>query len=71
MWTVTAGIIPGTIDEEYTRQWGLTSGEWSGPDGLKLLIEYRARADAYAQWLEIESSQERRVNWVRLEFIWF
>lgn len=70
-WEVTAGIIPGTADDQHTKSWSMTSAEWSGPDGLKKLVETNAAAEAYALYLRIESSQGRSVNWVRVEFIWY
>jgi len=70
-WEVAAGIIPGEVDTALTRRWGLTVAEWDSGEGLKLFLERRAAAEGYARWLELECSQGRMVNWVRLDFIWF
>lgn len=70
-WEVTAGIIPGTVDHQHTRRWGLTSDEWHSEKGLELFIEREAQAAAYARYLQLLCSQGREVNWTDTTFVWF
>lgn len=70
-WEVTAGIIPGTVDPQHTRLFGLTSAEWDGPQGLELLMKRALEATAYAHYLQLLCSQGREVNWTRVDFVWF
>lgn len=66
VWEVLAGVIPGEPIPELTRRWAMTSAEWEGPDGERLLRERTAAAEAYAAGLR----DPRGVNWVRLEWLW-
>jgi hypothetical protein len=65
-WEVTAGIVPGEPMLEYTRRWGLTSGEWESPPRVALYNAALVGALEYARYL----MEPQRVNWVRLEWIW-
>ena len=71
VWEVTAGLIPGTVDPEYTRGFGLTSQEWEGSEGLLLFLRRGAEANAYAGYLQLLCSQGRAVNWTRVDLVWF
>jgi len=67
---VVAGILPGTPEDELTRQFFLTSEEWHRPeaDHVALLCDLAGRANAYATYLML---QPDRLNWVKLEWVWF
>lgn len=70
-WEVTAGLIPGTVDHQHTRRWGLTSEEWDEGRGYQLFLEREAQAGAYARYLQELCANGREVNWTRVEFVWF
>ncbi len=70
-WEVVAGIVPGQVDPEHTKRWGLTSAEWDGGKGLALFLEREAQAAAYARYLQYLCVNGRAVNWTRVEFVWF
>ena len=59
---VTAGIIPGVVMPEHTRQWFLTEGEGRGT-----LDHLREDAHEYALSLPLPDG----LNWVREDVIWF
>lgn len=69
---VTAGVLPGTPEDQYTKKWFLTSREWEQAmhDGTMgtVLAELNGRALGYAGMLML---QPDRLNWVRTEWIWF
>jgi hypothetical protein len=73
VWEVTAGIIPGTVDAEYTRRFGLTSDDWDGGGGagFELFVKVGAEATAYVLYLQLLCSMGRSVNWTRIDFVWF
>ncbi len=73
--TVTAGVIPGTVDPQYTKSWNYTDLDFE--DDVKALkadperqtskfIERMDAAHAYARSI----TDPRSVNWVSVEFIW-
>lgn len=66
-WEVTAGLIPGQPMPEYTRRFGLTSPEWESADGWRLFQEHFDQALDYYRSLQ----DPRRLNWVRLDWVWF
>jgi hypothetical protein len=70
-WEVTAGIIPGKIDTQHTRRFGLTSAEWDEGLGWQLFLEREAQAGAYARYLQELCANGREVNWTRVDFVWF
>ena len=74
IFTVTAGVIPGSPMPEFTKQWGYTSGDYQTdveslsqePVGRSLFLERLDAAHAYGRSL----TDPRAVNWVRIEFMW-
>ncbi len=73
---VTAGIIPQEPIPELCRQWGYTSRDYEAD---KAAIDGMAGAPAATKFEECQTQalehargliDPRRVNWVRLEFIW-
>jgi hypothetical protein len=70
IWEVTAGIIPGQVDPEHTRRFGVTSAEWQTPEAMELLLDRWHQAVAYATYLQLLCANGREVNWVRVEFLW-
>jgi hypothetical protein len=69
-WEVTAGLIPGTPDAEFTRRWPLTSPSWtelSDDDRRAAYLKASDEAHEYAKSLE----DPARINWVRVDWIWF
>jgi hypothetical protein len=70
-WEVTAGLIPGQSQPNFTRRWGLTSEEWESKEGLELFFGREGEASGYARYLQVLCCQGRAVNWVRIDFIWF
>ncbi len=80
---VTAGLIPGQPVPEFTRRWAITSAEWQEANRLdderatdfygatstgNVLADRQGAAMAYAQLLMF---QPDRVNWVRVDWVWF
>jgi hypothetical protein len=79
-WIVTAGVIPGTAEEEHTRQWVISSETFyqedemsddeftkAHPDGKSTFKEYCDEAFEYARSLH----NPRYLNWVRVDWIWY
>jgi hypothetical protein len=69
--TVTAGVIPGVIMDEYTKQWGYTSADYEAdakvlPDQPTIFSTRLEEAHKYAMGL----SNPAYVNWVRVEWMW-
>ena len=68
---VTAGVIPGTVEGEYTRRYALSSDEWHAANGgdsqFQLLAELNGRALGYAGLLMM---QPDRLNWVHTDWLW-
>lgn len=66
---VVAGVVPGTPDPEFTRQYFIYSEEWTAAtaDHALLLTELAGRASAYATYLMLRPDQ---VNWVKTEWLW-
>lgn len=67
---VVAGIIPGISEDDFTRRFFITSEEWNaeGANQVNLLCDLAGKASAYATYLMI---QPDRLNWVKLEWVWF
>lgn len=70
---VVAGILPGQANEEVARmrQWFITSEEWNAADDTgraELLCDLAGKASAYATFLML---QPDRLNWVKVEWVWF
>lgn len=69
-WEVTAGIVPGTPEPEFTKRWGMTSSEWHDvprEQAKTRFEELEAEAERYAHDLR----EPARLNWVRLDWVWF
>ena len=74
---VTAGLVPGKPDPEFTRRYFIASDDWwvakekaDAGDAMPLvtlLTETNGQAQAYAAWL---MTQAGRLNWVRLDWIY-
>lgn len=69
-WQVTAGIIPGHAMPELTRAWGIASGELEALDDAGRTRLYRERQSA-AMVYAADLMDPHRLNWVRVEWIWF
>lgn len=68
---VFAGVLPGTPEPEFTRQWFITSEEWHAEEGknqAELLSDLAGKACAWATYCML---QPDRFNWVKTEWIWF
>jgi hypothetical protein len=76
---VSAGLIPGQAEPEFTRRWAITSAEWEVAQAedekadeahrfyAYLLLSGRAaQADEYARALR----NPARFNYVRTDWIW-
>jgi hypothetical protein len=72
--TVTAGIIPGTVDPQYTKHWNYTDLDYEddvravqdpAPAPSKFMV-MRDAAHEYARSI----TDPRAVNWVRVDFMW-
>lgn len=72
IWTVTAGLIPGTIDEKHSRTYAIISSDWhkEGADQQLLLLEKLHEVVAYATHLQLLCANGYEVNWVNVEFVW-
>lgn len=67
---VVAGVIPGTPEEAFTRRFVVTSEEWhaEGANQAELLSDLAGKASAWATYCML---QPDRLNWVKLEWVWF
>ena len=69
---VHAGLVPGQPEPEFSRSWFLTERQWSdAPDQAaqdQLLVELAGKATAHG--LELMRHPER-LNWVKVEWVWF
>lgn len=72
--TVTAGMIPGTVDPEFSKRWSVDGDQWERAtdqgSALQLLLDTYADAQMYALKLAIDSSSGLSPNWVRVEWTW-
>jgi hypothetical protein len=74
-WEVTAGVIVGTPEPEYSRRWTYTSDDYeadirhadAGKD-VDMNIFNTKTKEAHA-WLS-QCSDPRGLNWARLDFFW-
>lgn len=79
-WEVVAGLIPGQPMPEFTRRWTITGEYWEKinamsdeeffkefPEGKSNFQKFQIEAQEYARSL----TDPRRVNWVRVDWIWF
>jgi hypothetical protein len=74
---VTAGVVPGTAEPEYTRRWAITTDEWEKAGQVAaadiangqgaLLAERNGQAVGYA---EMMMAAPNVVNWVRTDWLW-
>lgn len=72
---VTAGLIPGEPEQEYTRRFTMTSAEWEEATQSRvapsahgeLLAKLNGQALGYAGYLML---QPDRLNWVRTDWLW-
>lgn len=69
---VTAGLIPGKPDPEFTRKWFITSDVWQklnegDADARAHFIRVSGESREYAATLE----DPRRLNWVRRDWVYF
>jgi hypothetical protein len=70
-WVVTAGILPGEPQAEFTRAYSINSKEWEDtPNKMLLLLTRAHEAVAYTMQLQINSASGLTPNWVRAEFAW-
>lgn len=65
---VSAGIIPGTAEDGFTKQYVITSDDWeaAGAEQGLLLLETYAKAMAYSMSI----LDPARVNWTQVNWIW-
>jgi len=61
-WEVTAGLLPGRAEPEYTRRFNFTSAHSNDQ-----FVEIGAEATRYAASL----IDPNRLNWVRIDWVWF
>ena len=73
-WEVNAGVIPGTPIPEFTKQWHYTSQHFEEdarhaeePAYQPIFMKMLAEATAY----QCQLTDPRRLNWVRLTFLWW
>lgn len=79
-WEVVAGLIPNQPMPEYTRRWVITGEYWDRvnemtdeeftrehPSGKSKYAEFLEEAQEYARSL----THPQRLNWVRVDWIWF
>jgi len=61
---VWAGIIPGEPDSRFTRTWNFTQEDLDNPPNY---IDRTGAAMNYAMSLQ----NPKKVNWVKLEWVWY
>ena len=68
---VVAGVLPGTPEDNFTRRFWITSADWHAEEGAnqaELLSDLAGKASAWATYCML---QPDRLNWVKLEWVWF
>lgn len=66
---VTAGVLVGTPEPEFTKVFVIQSSEWYDSNTQqRLLAERVGEAQGYAAML---MNSPNSVNWVRTDWIWF
>lgn len=69
---VVAGVMPEMPMGEHTRRYFLTGSQWEKAKAegktADVLAELAGRAQGYATLLML---QPDRVNWVRVDWLWF
>jgi hypothetical protein len=73
-WTVTAGVIPGHIESQFTKQFFYTSEHYeqdgsNAKDGKDTNLFTAMMKEAHDYMLQI--NDPRRLNWARLDFMWY
>jgi len=73
-WQVTAGVVPGIGEAEYTKSWSYDSLEYEEdgkhakePGYQPIFMRKLSMASGYFTQI----NDPRIVNWARLEFIWY
>ncbi len=71
-WEVQAGILPGTPMPELTKCFAYTSEDYEadlekGPEEMTTFTALMVKAHAYSQ----ELTNPQRLNWVRVDWIWY
>lgn len=69
IYEVTAGLLPGVLEERHTRRFAITSDEFE-KGGLEAMLTCWHQAVAYATWMQLLCAHGREVNWVRIDFLW-
>lgn len=71
-WTVTAGVIPGTIEPEHTRQWMYTSElrEQDAAIAQEQDTNNFTRMMQEAHDYALQITNPAYLNWVKVEFMW-
>jgi len=67
-WTVTAGVLPGAVEKDYTRQWVYTSDDLAKDqhEDYKKWNEMKEEAYEYAKQI----TNPQHVNWVAVDWVW-
>jgi len=73
VWTVQAGVIPGTVEKEHSKMWNYTDDDYeadmlAAKDGSPSNIFTERMKDATAYMMQM--NDPRYLNWARLEFMW-
>ena len=67
---LTAGLIPGRPDPEYTQRRVITSREWHAtPDADKIVFLAIRLGEMHGKALAL-SVDIGRINWVRVDWLW-
>jgi hypothetical protein len=66
-WTVTAGLLPGLEDPEFSRSFELTGEERRN---LAAFVRRQGEALTYATELGLRCLGSQTPNWVRVDFMW-
>lgn len=64
-WGFTAGVVPGSPEPEFNKQWAMTSEEYHGPHGADIFTWRSLAAAMHSQQL----NNPQRLNWTKLEWI--
>lgn len=73
--SVTAGVIPGTAEPGYTKQWSYSSLDFEADvkaleaDPERQTSDFIEKMDAAYEYAR-SITDPRAVNWVKVEFIW-
>lgn len=67
-WTVTAGIIPGQVESQYTKSWLYNSDDLARDQYQNWSLWHQMKNEAHEYAKSI--TDPSKVNWVAVDWMW-